>query len=44
MDITTLDIAAALPIATSTPVTNLGQFINSDLGYNILDFSVFVVK
>ena len=44
MDITTLDIAAALPIATSTPVTNLGQFINSDLGYNNLDFSVFCSK
>ena len=36
MDIATLDIAAALPIATSTPVTNLRQYINSDLGYNDL--------
>ena len=34
--IATLDIAAALPIATSTPVTNLRQYINSDLGYNDL--------
>ena len=32
----TLDIAAALPIATSTPLTNLRQYINSDLGYNDL--------
>ena len=31
-----MDIAAALPIATSTPVTNLRQYINSDLGYNDL--------
>ena len=36
--IATLDIAAALPIATSTPVTNLRQYINSDLGYNDLKF------
>ena len=28
-----LDIAAALPIATSTPVTNLRQYKNRDLGY-----------
>ena len=32
LDIATLDIAAALPIATSTPVTKLRQYINSDLG------------
>ena len=31
-----MDIAAALPIATSTPVTKLRQYINSDLGYNDL--------
>ena len=37
-DIATLDIAAALPIATSTPVTNLCQHINSDFGYNDLKF------
>ena len=29
-----MDIAAALAIATSTAVTNLRQYINSDLGYN----------
>ena len=29
-----MDIAAALPIATSIPVTNLRQYINSNLGYN----------
>ena len=38
LDIATLDIAAALAIATSTPVTNLRQHINSDLGYNDLKF------
>ena len=32
----TLDIAAALPIATSSPVTNLRQYINSDLGFSDL--------
>ena len=37
-------IAAALPIATSTPVTDLRQYINSDLGYNDLKFSVFCTK
>ena len=36
MDIATLDIAAALPIATSTLVAKLRQYINSDLGYNDL--------
>ena len=39
-----MDIAAALPIATSTPVTNLRQYINSDLGYNDLKISVFCTK
>ena len=38
--IATLDIAAALPIATSTPVTNLRQYTNSDLGYNDLIFQL----
>ena len=33
-----LDVAAALPLATSTPVTNLRQYYNSDLGYNDLKF------
>ena len=36
LDIATLDLAAALPIATSTPVTNVRQYINSNLGYNDL--------
>ena len=44
LDIATLDIAAALPIATSNPVTDLRQYINSDLGYNDLEFSVFYTK
>ena len=43
VDIATLDIAAALPNATSTPVTNLRQYINSDLGYNDLKFQGFFV-
>ena len=38
LDIATLDIATALPVATSNPVTNLRQYINSDLGYNDLKF------
>ena len=42
--IATLDIAAALPIATSSPVTNLRQYINSDLGYNDLKIPVFCTK
>jgi len=39
-----LDKAAALPIATSTPVTNLRQYINSDLGYNDLKFQLLCSK
>ena len=42
--IATLDIVAALPIATSSPVTNLRQYINSDLAYNDLKISVFCTK
>ena len=38
LEFATLDKAAVLPIATSTPVTNLRQYINSDLGYNDLKF------
>ena len=33
LDIATLDIAAALALATSTSVTNLRKYINSDLGW-----------
>ena len=44
LDIATLDIAAALAIATSTPVTNLRQYINSDLGYTDLKFQGFYTK
>ena len=44
LSIATLDIAAALPIATSSPVTNLRQYINSDLGYNNLNFSLSCSK
>ena len=36
LDIATLDLAAALSIATSTPVTNLCHYINSNLVYNDL--------
>ena len=38
LDIATLDLAVALPIAISIPATNLRQYINSDLGYNDLKF------
>ena len=38
LDIATLDIAAALPIATSTPVTDLHHYINSNFVYNDLKF------
>ena len=38
LDIATLDIAAALLIATSTPVTDLRHYINSNLVYNDLRF------
>ena len=34
----TLDKAAALALATSRAVTDLRQYINSDLGYNDLKF------
>ena len=40
LDIATLDISAALVIATSTPATNLRQYINSNLGYNDLKFQL----
>ena len=39
-----LDVAAALPIATSTALTNLRQQINSDLAYNDLKISVFTSR
>ena len=39
-----MDKAAALPIATSTPATNLRQYINSDLGYNDLKFQLLCSK
>ena len=38
LDIATLDIAAALTIATSTHVTDLRHYINSNLVYNDLKF------
>ena len=42
--IATLDIAAALLIATSSAVTKLRQYINSDLAYNDLKLSAFCNK
>ena len=39
-----MDIAAALAIATSTAVTNLRQYINSDLGYNDFKFQLLCSK
>ena len=44
MSIATLDVAAALPISTSTPVTNLCQYMNSDLGYNDFKFQLLSSK
>ena len=38
LDKATLDIAAALPLATSTPVTSLRQYLNIDLGHSDLKF------
>ena len=40
LDIKTLDIAAALAIAAATRVTDLRQYINSNLGYSNLKFVV----
>ena len=38
LDIATSDIAAALPIATSNPVTDLRHYINNNFVYNDLIF------
>ena len=35
---------AGVPIATSTPMANLRQYINSDLGYNDLKFQLLCSK
>ena len=40
LDIKTLDIAAALAIAAASHVTDLRQYINSNLGYSNLKFVV----
>ena len=40
LDIQTLDKAAALPIAAATLVTDLRQYINSNLAYSNLKFLV----
>ena len=40
LDMATLDIAASLPIATSNPMMNLSQSINSDLGYTDLKYQL----
>ena len=40
LDIQTLDKAAALPIAAATRVTDLRQYINSNLAYSNLKFLV----
>ena len=36
LDIETLDKAAALDLATATPLTDLRQYINSNLGFSDL--------
>ena len=40
LDIQTLDKAAALPTAAATHVTDLRQYINSNLAYSNLKFLV----
>ena len=37
LDIETLDKAAALDLATATPLTDLRQYINSNLGFRDLE-------
>ena len=44
LDIATLDIAAALPIATSNPVTDLHHSINYNFVYNDQRFQPFCTK
>ena len=44
LDIPTLDKAAALPIAAATRVTDLRQYINSNLAYNGLKFFVLCIN
>ena len=44
LDIATLDKAAALPIATANRVTDLRQYINSDLGYSDLKIGLLYSK
>ena len=43
LDIPTLDKAAALPIAAATRVTDLSQYINSNLAYSGLKFFVLLL-
>ena len=43
-DMATLDIAATLPIATSTPVTDFRQYINNNLVYNDLKIPTLCSK
>ena len=40
----TLDKAAALGLATATPLTDLRQYINSDLGFSNLKICFFCSK
>ena len=40
----TLDKAAALGLATATPLTDLCQYINSDLGYSDLKIGILYSK
>ena len=40
----TLDKAAALALATATPLTDLRQYINSDLGYSDLEICFLCSK
>ena len=42
LDFATLDKAAALDLATSKAVTDLRQYINSDLGFSDLKMCFFI--
>ena len=44
LDIETLDKAAALDLATATPLTDLRQYINSNLGFRDLEIWLLYSK
>ena len=44
LDIETLDKVAALDLATATPLTDLRQYINNNLGFSDLEICFFCSK